>query len=123
MKYPEADIRVLDPDGEVRGHNNDPFDQYVLNPADNPANPTDTNEFTQMEANFSLFFGQSLHLWATILVPDDTPWDKWMDANPDAGFGIGETGEPLLVLDLRNEPPAFTGNASPRSGTSSGTAI
>jgi hypothetical protein len=57
-----------------------------------------------MEGNFSLFWGQSIHLWATILVPDDTPDDKFLDANPDAGSNMGETGEPLLVLDLPNCP-------------------
>jgi Di-haem cytochrome c peroxidase len=101
---PAASIEVLDPDGTVNPHNNDPFDQYVLNLAAGAATPTDTNQFTQMEGNFSLFWGQSIHLWATILVPDDTPDDKFLDENPDAGANMGETGEPLLVLDLPNCP-------------------
>jgi cytochrome c peroxidase len=99
-----ASIEVLDPDGVVRAHNNDPFDQYVLNLAAASAVATDTNQFTQMEGNFSLFWGQSIHLWATVLVPDDTPDDRFLDANPDAGANMGETGEPLLVLDLPNCP-------------------
>jgi cytochrome c peroxidase len=79
----------------------DPFDNYVLQgPVAGAASATDTNQFTQMEANFSLFWGQSIHLWATILVPDNTPDDKFLDANPDTGATTGETGEPLLVLDL-----------------------
>jgi cytochrome c peroxidase len=84
------------------GNTVDPFDVYRLTVASGPANPTDTNQFTQMEGNTSLFFGLSIHLWATILVPDDTPWDKFLDANPDAYYSIGESGEPLLVLDLPN---------------------
>ena len=61
-----------------------------------------------MEANFSLFWGQSIHVWASSLVPDDTPWDQFLDKNPDSGFSMGETGEPLLVLDLPscNNTPA-----------------
>jgi hypothetical protein len=98
------EVQVLDSDGVVRGHANDPFDQYELDLAGGPVSATDTNQFTQMEANFSLFWGQSIHLWATILVPDDTPADKFMDINPDVGAANGEVGEPLLVLDLPNCP-------------------
>ncbi len=97
--YPAASISVLDPNGTINAYNNDPFDVFVLSIASGPASPTNTNQFTQMEANFSLFWGQSIHLWATILVPDDTPDDKFLDANPDIGMTTGETGEPLLVLD------------------------
>jgi len=103
--YPAASIAVLDPSGTVVSNNNDPFDGYVLNiDTSVAADPTDTNQFTQMEGNFSLFWGQSIHLWATVLVPDDTPDDKFLDKNPDVGATNGETGEPLLVLDLPNCP-------------------
>jgi cytochrome c peroxidase len=109
--YPAASIQVLDPDGVVRAHNNDPFDNFVLNlDTTGPASPTDTNQFSQMEANFSLFWGQSIHIWATILVPDDTPDDQYLDMNPDDGATTGETGEPLLVNDL---PTCGTGGTSP----------
>jgi cytochrome c peroxidase len=94
-----AAIATLDADGVVRTHNNDPFDGYVLTPAAGGAAATDTNQFTQMEANFSLFWGQSINAWASLLVPDDTPFDKMEDANPDAGMTVAESGEPLLVLD------------------------
>jgi len=81
----------------------DPFDNFVLQgPIAGAATASDTNQFSQMEANFSLFWGQSIHLWATILVPDDTPFDKFLDANADTGTSVGETGEPLLVLDIPN---------------------
>jgi cytochrome c peroxidase len=96
---PAAAITVLDPNGTVNAHNNDPFDGYVLNIAAGPASATDTNQFTHMEANFSLFWGQSINAWASLLVPDDTPLDKFADVNPDMGMTTGETGEPLLVLD------------------------
>jgi len=77
----------------------DPFDGYVLSIAGGSADPTDTNQFTQMEGNFSLFWGQSINAWASLLVPDDTPLDRFADLNPDLGMTTGETGEPLLVLD------------------------
>ena len=87
--------------GAVANSAADPFDNFVLQgPVAGAASTFDSNQFSQMEANFSLFWGQSIHLWATILVPDDTPDDKFLDANPDTGATTGETGEPLLVLDL-----------------------
>jgi cytochrome c peroxidase len=96
---PAAAVSVLDA-GTVVTHNNDPFDGYVLTPASSPAVPIDTNQFTQMEGNFSLFWGLSLHIWVTILLPDDTPFDQFMDRNPDAFEAIGEVGEAGLVGPL-----------------------
>jgi cytochrome c peroxidase len=78
----------------------DPFDGYVLSAATSPAAATDTNQFTQMEGNFSLFWGLSVNLWAQSLVPDDTPFDRFLDANPDAFRALGEPNEPGLVDDL-----------------------
>jgi cytochrome c peroxidase len=78
----------------------DPFDGYKLAEQSGPAVATDTNQFTQMEANFSLFFGLGLHVWAAILMPDNTPFDQFLDQNPDAFEAIGEVGEPGLVGPL-----------------------
>lgn len=75
----------------------DPFDGYTLAPANGPASFNNTNEFTQAEANFSLFFGLSVQAWVTILVADNTPLDQVMDRNPDAFLSLGEPGEPGLV--------------------------
>ncbi len=98
---PAASIAVLE-GGNVVSHNNDPFDGYVLNIAAGPASPTDTNQFTQMEGNFSLFWGLSIQSWVNILVPDNTPFDQFLDANPGAFAALGEPGEPGLVPDLLN---------------------
>lgn len=35
------------------------------------------NEYTQMEYNFSLFFGLAVQLYEASLVPDDTPFDRY----------------------------------------------
>jgi cytochrome c peroxidase len=99
--YPAAAIQVLE-NGSVVAHNNDPFDGYVLNIAPGPANATNTNEFTQMEGNFSLFWGLAVQSWVNILVPDNTPFDQFLDANPGAFLALGEPGEPGLVADLLN---------------------
>jgi cytochrome c peroxidase len=79
----------------------DPFDGYSLTIASNPAVATDTNQFTQMEANMSLFFGLSFAVWGTLLMPDDTPFDQFLDQNPDMFASIGEVGEPGLVNPLK----------------------
>ncbi len=42
------------------------------------------NEFSQMEYNFSLFFGLATQLYMASLVSDDTPYDRFMDGNSTA---------------------------------------
>jgi hypothetical protein len=78
----------------------DPFDGYCLTIAMGSALPLDTNQFNQMEANMSLFFGLSVHVWGTVLVPDDSPMDRFFDANPDAFATFGEANEPGIAFDL-----------------------
>ncbi len=67
-----------------------------------------TNQFTQMEANFSLFFGLSVQAYESLLIPDHTPADRFFDANPNAGDGVGEPGDqavlfPTLIRDLMDD--------------------
>lgn len=78
----------------------DPFDSYVLTPASGQSNATDTNQFSLSEANFSLFFGLSVQIWEEILVPDNAPFDQFMEANPDSFKSLGEPGEAGLVWDM-----------------------
>jgi len=98
--YPAAAVAVLDQDGVVRDHNNDPFDGYVLSVANGAAVAANTNQFRQMEGNFSLFWGLSINAWVQILVPDNTPFDQVLDANPGAFQALGEPGERGLVPDF-----------------------
>jgi cytochrome c peroxidase len=83
----------------------DPFDGYCLTVANGAAQQANTNQFTQAEANFSLFFGLSVQAYEQLLIPDDTPVDQFFDANPNAGHGVGEPGDqavlfPTLIRDL-----------------------
>lgn len=68
-------------------------------------------EFTQMEANFTLFFGLAIALYESTLVADRTPFDLWMDSgffNP--GFGRQE----LAGLNLfANEGKCLDCHAGP----------
>jgi len=86
----------------------DPFDGYCLTVANGAAVPTNTNQFTQAEANFSLFFGLSVQAYESLLIPDQTPADNFFDANPHAGGGVGEPGDqavlyPTLIRDLMDD--------------------
>jgi cytochrome c peroxidase len=71
----------------------DPFDGYVLTLATGAAGATNTNHFRQIEANFSLFWGQSLMMWQELLISDDSPFDQFMDANPLAANAVAQPGE------------------------------
>jgi len=66
----------------------DAFDGVSLNIAAGPALSSATNEFTQKEANFSLFFGLSIQAYTAILQPNDSPFDRFHDANPDEFLGL-----------------------------------
>jgi len=50
----------------------------------NPGTPQTTDEFTQMEANFSLFFGLALQMYQATLVSDDTPFDRFQEGDDTA---------------------------------------
>jgi cytochrome c peroxidase len=96
-----SDGRTTVPNSQLcaPGTANDPFDGYVLTPASGAAAAANTNQFRQIEGNFSVFWGLSVHLWGTITVPDDAPIDRFLEANPDFVFGLGEANEPALVPD------------------------
>ena len=44
------------------------------------------NEFTQMEWNFSLFFGLAVQMYEATLVSDQTPFDRYLMGASDGGF-------------------------------------
>jgi len=44
----------------------------------------DANEYSQLQYNFSLFFGLAVQIYEATLVSDDTPWDRFRRANPAA---------------------------------------
>jgi cytochrome c peroxidase len=43
-----------------------------------------TNEYTLMQYNFALFFGLAIQMYESTLVADDSPYDQFMDGNPNA---------------------------------------
>lgn len=87
---------------------NDPFDGYSLTLSTGPATNWNRDEFRQIEANFSMFFGLSVQAYESLTIPDDTPADRFFDANPNAGHAVGEPGDqavlfPTLVPDLLDD--------------------
>jgi len=71
---------------------------------DSPQTITDsTGTYTQMEYNFSLFFGIAIQMYETTLVPDDTPFDRFMNGThgTNGNDGTGTLGpSQLRGLDL-----------------------
>ncbi|MEY4070669.1 MAG: hypothetical protein RL721_1283 [Candidatus Eisenbacteria bacterium] len=60
-----------------------------LNVITEPAAPTDltslsTNRYSLMEANFSLFWGLAIAAYEATLVSDDTPYDRFVEGDPNA---------------------------------------
>ncbi|GAB3097083.1 cytochrome c peroxidase [Lysobacter terrae] len=85
----------------------DPFDGFVLSLASGAAAPADRAQFTQMEANFALFAGLATQAYTDLLISDDTPFDRFLDRNPEAFRGF--RGAPLpLCSSTGNRQPCFT---------------
>ena len=59
----------------------DAFDGQRLVIAPGAAVATSRIELTQKEANFALFFGLSVQVYTAILLPNDTPFDRFHDAD------------------------------------------
>jgi cytochrome c peroxidase len=85
----------------------DPFDGFVLSLATGASSPTNRLQFTQMEANFTLFVGLGLQSWLELLISDDTPFDRFLDRNPDAFRAFAGTTLPLCSQN-GNTPPCLT---------------
>ena len=73
----------------------DGFDGVSLRIVAGPAAPAVTNQFTQKEANFSLFFGLAVQAYTQILQPNDSPFDRFHDANPFEFLGLVTDIDPV----------------------------
>ena len=86
----------------------DPFDGFVEVITSGAAAPADRNQFTQMEANFSLFAGLGLQAYVDLLISDDTPFDRFLDANPQAFRGFVGQLPGCNNTTPRNRQPCLT---------------
>lgn len=72
----------------------DGFDGVSLSIQPGAALAASTNEFTQKEANFSLFFGLAVQAYTEILLPNDSAFDQFHDANPNEFLGLVNDTQP-----------------------------
>ena len=63
----------------------DPLTGEVLTGA-----PSDLQQFTMMEANFSLFWGLAIMMYESTLISDDSPYDQWWRANRNPADPTGD---------------------------------
>jgi len=76
----------------------DPFDGVTLARATLAADPANRTQLTQMEANFSLFFGLAVQAFTQTLIPNNSAFDRFHDANPNEFAGVVcNTNNPLPV--------------------------
>lgn len=76
----------------------------------------DTEGFTQMETNFSLFWGLALQLYQSTLISDDAPYDSWAEGNTAALSASQLSGLELFLNKGRcvncHNGPEFSGAAT-----------
>jgi cytochrome c peroxidase len=78
--------------GRSTGSGKMPDDDLANDKAFGNGRPAGGNRYTQMEANFALFFGLAVQLYQSTLVADDSPFDRFMDGNADALSGQQKRG-------------------------------
>ncbi|HEY1937651.1 MAG TPA: cytochrome c peroxidase [Candidatus Angelobacter sp.] len=54
--------------------------------------PANTDEYSQMEYNFSLFWGVAIQMYESTLVSDNSRFDQYMDGNRQALTSLEQTG-------------------------------
>jgi cytochrome c peroxidase len=65
--------------------------------------------FTQMEANFSLFFGLAIQLYEATLVSDETPFDRFQEGDNTAMSVSAQTGLNIFMTDPAGDPQIIGG--------------
>lgn len=70
--------------------------------------PANTDQFTMMEANFSLFWGLAIMMYESTLVADDTPFDRFQ-----AGDLTAMTPQQVQGMDVLSQTNCLLCHASP----------
>ena len=66
------------------------------------------NQYTQMQANFSLFFGLAVQMYEDTLISDDSPFDRFQEGNRTAMSRSAQEG---LNLFFTESEPSFAGGS------------
>ncbi|MEH2239041.1 cytochrome-c peroxidase [Nostoc sp.] len=61
-----------------------------------PDNSSQTDEYTLLEYNFSLFFGLAVQLYESTLIANDTPFDRFLEGNTTALTKQQQLGKQLF---------------------------
>jgi cytochrome c peroxidase len=80
------------------------------------ASPRNTEQFSQMEANFALFFGLAIQVYETTLISDDSPFDRFQSG--DAAAMSPSAREGLNIFLTENDQAGVGGNCINCHGTS-----
>jgi len=65
--------------------NGNPIPSYLVN-------PSNTNQYSQMEYNFSMFWGLAIQAYEATLVSDNSPFDQYMAGNQSAMSSLAVQG-------------------------------
>jgi cytochrome c peroxidase len=92
-RYPERGLRVKSYHEMIHAAFQEKYwqsDQFIQVAEDGTASIADrrdrnreTEEYTLIEYNFTLFFGLAVQLYETTLVSDETPWDRFRRQHPN----------------------------------------
>ncbi|TMB37144.1 MAG: cytochrome C peroxidase [Deltaproteobacteria bacterium] len=84
------------------------FDAGGAHLVSRPAANLASNQYTQMEANFSLFFGLAVQMYEDTLISDDSPFDRFQEGDTSA---LSRSAQEGLNLFLTPADPAFAGGS------------
>jgi len=66
------------------------------------------NQYSQMQANFSLFFGLAVQMYEDTLISDDSPYDQFMEGK---GSALSSSAQEGLRLFMEPADPTFGGGS------------
>jgi cytochrome c peroxidase len=72
----------------------------TVDPTKNQTCPANTEEYSQMEYNFSLFWGLSIQMYEGTLVADQTPLDKYLEGQQSYNL-IGDNDRNSYTIQLK----------------------
>jgi len=75
-------------------------------------------EFTQMEANFALFWGLAIQAYETTLLSDDTPFDQWAEAAGGNSTAVSNHKGILTEAQMRGMQVFFSNTPGERGNCS-----
>jgi cytochrome c peroxidase len=77
----------------------------TVNPAKGETCPANTNQYSQMEVNFSLFWGVAVQMYESTLIADQTPFDQYLEQQQTYNLiGDGHTQQFTIQLQPGVQP-------------------